>query len=309
MDSMKVRFVWFWSTFNPENNFFLDILQMNYEKIEVIRKPNEPCDLEIVSCFVPIKDPNVLRIKHLIKNLPHGQPDINLIYPKVYDPKTKNFKRRVWYGPENLRPPYQKDLDGTLSFEQDTLGGFNAYCPNWYELSGIVGPYFNPRVGRSIKVEQLLESRELESGKTKFACAFIGKADQMRFRAVRELARIGKIDVFGPIVGKPVKSKFEISKDYKYMLCFENDIYPGYVTEKPLEAYLAKTVPLYWGQLDRGSPINEKGLINLNNFDSMQDWVEYIASLGERGYQKIYEQPFLNRVPDLNAVTKILAPQ
>ena len=303
---MKVRFMWFWSTFDPEKNFFLDILSLHYDNVEIVKDPNQECDLEIVSCFVPIKNPNLLRIKHLIRRLPHGQPDINLIYPKVFNPKTTNFKKRVWYGPENLRPPFQKELNGTLSFEQDELGGFNAYCPNWYELAGVIRPFFNSRVGRTIESKQLLEFRRLEMDKPKFACAFIGKSDQMRFRAIRELERIGKVDIFGPLVGKPIESKIEIAKEYKYTICFENDIYPGYVTEKPLEAYLAQTVPLYWGKLDVYGNINENCLINLDNFDSMEDWVDFIAEINENAYQEIYEQPFLRKVPDLSAVIKML---
>jgi hypothetical protein len=229
-----------------------------------------------------------------------------LLYPRNFHPSTKNFKRRIWYGPENLRPPFQKDLSGTLSFEQDELGGFNAYCPNWYELAGILNPYFNPRVGVTVRAGELLNPRKLEVRKTKFACAFIGKPDQVRFRAIRDLETIGDVDVFGPLVGKPVLSKSEIAKEYKYVLCFENDIYPGYVTEKPLEAYLAQSVPLYWGQPDVNSSINEECLINLAKFGSMQQYIEYVGSIDEMAYQKVYEQPFLKRIPNLSAITKIL---
>ena len=306
---MKVRFMWFWSTFNPDENFFLEILRLNYDCVEVVKDPNAKCDLEIVSCFVPVKNSSYLRLTHLLKSLPHGQPDINLIYPSTFNPKTKNYRKRIWYGPENLRPPYQEGLEGTLSFDQDTLSGFNAYCPNWYELAGIVRPYFNPRVGLSINAEQLLESRKLERIKTKFACAFIGKSDQMRFRAIHELRKIDEVDVFGPLVGKPIVSKTEIAKEYRYILCFENDLYPGYVTEKPMEAYLAQAVPLYWGRLGDSSVINDGCLINLDEFDSMANWVDYIASIDDSSYRGIYQQPFLKKIPDLSAITKILTAQ
>jgi hypothetical protein len=128
----------------------------------------------------------------------------------------------------------------------------------------------------------------------------------MRFRAVRALEKIGEVDVFGPVVGKPIQSKLEIAKNYRYTLCFENDIYPGYVTEKPMEAYLAETVPLYWGQLDMCSPINSACLINLFDFDSMEDWLNHIASIDEVEYRKYYERPFLKSIPDLSQIKKML---
>lgn len=34
---------------------------------------------------------------------------------------------------------------------------------------------------------------------------------------------------------------------YKFTIAFENQSYPGYVTEKIADALMAGTVPIYWG--------------------------------------------------------------
>ena len=61
-------------------------------------------------------------------------------------------------------------------------------------------------------------------------------------------------------------------------LCFENDLYPGYVTEKVLEAWLGWTIPLYWGD-DVSGILNPKAIINLANFSTMKDFVNYVSKL------------------------------
>ncbi|MGH7793264.1 MAG: glycosyltransferase family 10 domain-containing protein, partial [Thermodesulfobacteriota bacterium] len=36
-------------------------------------------------------------------------------------------------------------------------------------------------------------------------------------------------------------------KEYNFILAFENTDYPGYITEKIIHAFMAGTIPLYWG--------------------------------------------------------------
>ncbi len=43
------------------------------------------------------------------------------------------------------------------------------------------------------------------------------------------------------------ENKQEILKKYNFVLAFENSNFPGYITEKIIDAFKAGTVPLYWG--------------------------------------------------------------
>ena len=303
---MRVRFEWFEPGFDPDNNFFVDALNLHYGHVQVITDKLAKCELEIVSVHQPLKHPYLSRYANLRNRIPHGQPDINLLYTTIFEPETENFLRRIWYTAENLRPPLQPNIDGSISYDQDPLDGYNAYFPVWYALSGIQGPFQNDRVGKLTSADELLKSRQFQGDKTKFACAFIGKPEQMRLRAIAELSRIGQVDVFGPLVGKPIDNKSDVAKDYRFMVCFENDIYPGYVTEKILEAYLANTVPLYWGDLGKDTAINRKCYLNLTDFESMEEWVDKVRNLSDDAYIDIYEQAHLNYIPSLKSVYKIL---
>jgi hypothetical protein len=90
-------------------------------------------------------------------------------------------------------------------------------------------------------------------------------------------------------------------------LCFENDIYPGYITEKPFEAYLAGTIPLYYG-LDVEGFINPKAVINLIDYDDFESWINYIKEIENSAtkYKKVYEQPLLLKRPELDNITNLI---
>lgn len=42
-------------------------------------------------------------------------------------------------------------------------------------------------------------------------------------------------------------SKIEVLRDYRFTIAFENAEFPGYTTEKMVDAWLADSVPIYWG--------------------------------------------------------------
>jgi hypothetical protein len=46
------------------------------------------------------------------------------------------------------------------------------------------------------------------------------------------------------------KNKQETLKQYNFALVFENSDYNGYITEKIIHAFMAGTIPLYWGGSD-----------------------------------------------------------
>jgi hypothetical protein len=136
--------------------------------------------------------------------------------------------------------------------------------------------------------------------KKKFCCAIFANPHNVRLQAVKSLQP--SIDVFGPYVSKPIKSKFALASKYRFMLSFENDLYPGYVTEKLVEAYVSGTVPLYWGDLGNDSMINRKCFINLKDFSSLADFVDHVNSLDTEEYREIFEQPFLNNLKSVQSV-------
>ncbi len=73
------------------------------------------------------------------------------------------------------------------------------------------------------------------------------------------------IDLVGGPHGK-VSSKFIFLQDYLYSLCPENLIYPGYYTEKVLEAYACGTLPITCLDKHAECDFNTQSCINLYRY-------------------------------------------
>jgi hypothetical protein len=197
--------------------------------------------------------------------------------------------KNVWYTGENLRPPSDNRWNVTLSFEIDETKERNIYLPFW-------ATRFGPDLAESVVAqEKFLYPRVLSDQREKFACAFIGNPEPTRLSAIKALQKIGKVDLFGAAFNNPVKDKMEILKQYKFNLCFENDLYPGYVTEKVFESWEAGCIPLWWG-LDAANYLNPDSVINFAK-NSEAETLELIANL-ERNEER------LNQLRNLNLLAK-----
>jgi hypothetical protein len=122
------------------------------------------------------------------------------------------------------------------------------------------------------------------------------------------LKEVGPVDVFGGAVGRPVPNKVFAARDYKFVLCFENDLYPGYVTEKPIEAWACGSVPIWWG-LDPAGYVNPGAVINAataSNFEAVVSEVDSLAA-DEEAWAEMVSRPLLMRTPDLTDPVDLLS--
>ena len=92
-----------------------------------------------------------------------------------------------------------------------------------------------------------------------------------RFDLLQALGVRGQVDVFGrgwddtgnlppyqaarlarirPVFQGPCEGKHELLSHYKFTIAYENTAYPGYVTEKVIDAMVAASVPVYMGAPD-----------------------------------------------------------
>jgi hypothetical protein len=224
----------------------------------------------------------------------------------------KSAAKNIWFTGENQRPP-QGTWDGFLSFDSKLNKSRNVYLPLWMLTStDMMKSTKETFWGQDVpQISSLLKKRKFQTSKRKFCCSFVGKTYAMRFHAIEELSKISAIDVFGQSVRNVRKFPGRDARKYKFCLCFENDVYPGYVTEKPLEAYIAGTVPLYFGH-DIEGYLNPKAMINLLDFTDITEWIKYVKKVhsNEKLYKYHFEQPILLRKPDVsdavNLIRKIL---
>jgi hypothetical protein len=97
-------------------------------------------------------------------------------------------------------------------------------------------------------------------------------------------------------VGGPIQDKLAFQSKHKFVIAFENQCYPGYLTEKFAEAAHAGAIPIYWGDPNIGNYLNTKAFINCHEYPTLdaaiaeviaidQDPVRYKAMLAEHWFK------------------------
>jgi len=94
------------------------------------------------------------------------------------------------------------------------------------------------------------------------ACIGVGQLKSVTDRASVERTRF---------TSSYIDRAIEIYRDFKFVIAFENNAVKGYITEKLSNAYLAGTIPIYWGAPDVNEYFNPDSMINCNHFESLQD--------------------------------------
>jgi hypothetical protein len=297
-----------------ESEFFRILLEKALDKqVKIIDSQKPFVDVQIESFYNDKQNPeNKIRAYRFIKsNLPGGINFGNAKFSPNQQP-ARNSRFSIFYTGENVRPPEGR-WDAYLSFDLHSFDGRNAYLPLWWLTStDMLFPKTSPYLGKSITLEEMLRKRNANyKQRKKFCVAFIGKAYPFRMHALTALSKIGKIDVFGAVARNNESlnqnNKYEISQKYRFIFAFENDLYPGYVTEKAPEAWATGAVPLYWG-MDPAGYLNQRSLINLSAFNSLEDFAARVKEVNnsQKLWEKYASEPFLQKTPNLKLVIKTI---
>jgi hypothetical protein len=143
--------------------------------------------------------------------------------------------------------------------------------------------------------------------KTKFA-TFVASNEKCRERNefFEKLHRIKYVDSGGRVFNNTNSSldgeeaKLDFLSTRKFNICFENGSYPGYVTEKILHAFYARTVPIYWGSETISSDFNPEAFINVHDFTNFDSAINYVLRVNEDDdlyNQYLYAHKFVNNIP------------
>ena len=80
-------------------------------------------------------------------------------------------------------------------------------------------------------------------------------------------------------MGGPVQDKLAFEEKHRFSLCFENGRHSGYTTEKLIQAFAARTSPIYWGDPNVGRVFNKAAFVDAADFGSTDALVERIKEL------------------------------
>lgn len=216
------------------------------------------------------------------------------------------FKRggdtiKIFYTGENRRPE-NFDCDYAISFDYN----FNAWH---YRLPLFVVYMWAMEHIHKMKYpyEHIFRQDIKPAEKTGFASFVVSnpncKERNKFFEMLNEYKKVdagGKLynNVGGVVEGEQGKIDFLSSR--KFNICFEPYTHPGYVTEKILHAFYARTVPIYWGSPTIGNDFNPRAFINVHGFRTFEDCIETIKEIDNNDdfYNSIASQPtFMYNIP------------
>lgn len=206
---------------------------------------------------------------------------------------------RVFHTGENVTP----DLSTTefaLSFRRDLDSPRHLRFPSFLCRMGMFG----------YTLEDLLrggdDRRAILAEKTKF-CAFMHRKDvTLRNQFVQKLSRYRPVECAGRCLRNvdlqvPAEQKVAYLRPFKFVMAFENEASPGYVTEKLVDAMLARGVGLYYGAPDVGQDFHKGAFLDLADFPDEEAMIERIIELDQDAdqYQALQAEPYFagDRVP------------
>lgn len=246
---MKISFLDFWGDFDPNHNFFLYLLRSIQENVEVVTP--EKAELLIFSCY---GDQN----------------------------KKYNHCKKIFYTAENKRP---KDFTCNYSLSFDFDESNNIRLPLWLVNIDFFEKvnYKNPQYVIPINYITNFNTNPFYKKVKKEFCVIVNNHfANRRDEILQALNKYKPVHGFG----NPFKNwfygednKLDIISNYRFNICFENSIYPGYYTEKLLHAKTAGCIPLCNSDSNINKDFNKKCFINLNDFDSVESYVNYIIEV------------------------------
>ena len=81
-----------------------------------------------------------------------------------------------------------------------------------------------------------------------------------------------------------VPRKRDVLSHYRFSICYENAVFPGYITEKPFDCWFAGCIPVYLGAPDVSRFIPEGTFIDKRNFRNYQDLYRYMKTMSSAEY-------------------------
>ena len=206
---------------------------------------------------------------------------------------------RVFHTAENVRPDMDT-CDYALSFCRDVASPHHLRLPNWIGRMTRFGYHLEDLLRGDEDIEAIFRQ------KTKF-CAFMHRKEvPFRDSFVHHLSYYRPVECAGECLRNvptivPEQKKVEYLKSFKFVMAFENESAPGYVTEKLVDAMLARGVGLYWGAPDVHLDFHPPSFLNLADFDTPVDMVQRIVELDrdDEQYKDLLRQAYFrgNQLP------------
>jgi alpha(1,3/1,4) fucosyltransferase len=181
-------------------------------------------------------------------------------YHRIYLPSSTEFP------PVHLVPFAQKKLLVNISshkhsrYERElyseirrTIRFFEQSCPDHFDLYGFL---WNPSVTQHLR--------------GKIVRPWIRREVYPSYRGV-------------------ARDKWGVYPNYRFGLCYENSVEPGYVSLKIFDCLRCGCVPVYLGAPDIANYVDKDAFVDRRDFSSLQSLADYLRGVDERVYHRYIE--------------------
>lgn len=183
----------------------------------------------------------------------------------------------IFYTGENKEPD-MKQFDYAISFSLDShKNNFRLPCwvPRLYENNMHPAMLLNEnRIRTSLDQIPPMFCNFIYSRKAEHREQFFYALDSKK-----HVTAPGKSCTNAPPIGMSVSDKINFQKDFQFSIAFENEPYPGYITEKIIDSFVSDTVPIYNGDPNITNEFNSHSFININSTSNFDTYIEIILYL------------------------------
>ena len=127
------------------------------------------------------------------------------------------------------------------------------------------------------KIIQYFETSTTEEFKL-YGSAWDIRYELLTFPKLQKIAR--KLKILGNLksYGGICVSKNDVIRSSTFNICFENCVYPGYLSEKVFDAILGGSIPIYWGHHEIPQSL-KTAVIDASHFETAKDLIGYCCNL------------------------------
>ncbi len=198
---------------------------------------------------------------------------------------------KIFYTGENITPDFNA-CDYAIGFDWMEFGDRYLRFPLYYT--------YGKELNLALENRHLFNEEELRAMKQDFCSITVSNANRNPvfkelFEALSKYKRVNSGGRWMNNVGGPVADKMTFDRRHKFSIACENSASPGYTTEKLVQAFAAKTIPIYWGDPLVSRVFNTKAFINVNDFASVDEVVNRIKMIdnSDELYLQMMREPAL----------------
>ncbi|MVN20624.1 glycosyltransferase family 10 domain-containing protein [Mucilaginibacter arboris] len=208
-----------------------------------------------------------------------SQPDFIVFGPYGNDIPQKGNYTRIGYFCENVKPDFNCCEYAFGISREETINQENYKRIQWHG--------FDPK---SLVKPIITDAEGILKNKSKFCNFLYSNPVPYREAFFKALNKYKKVDAPGKSMNNMPEiyqlnqtdkwtAKRSFLQQYKFTIAFENDLFPGYQTEKLYDAMLAGSIPIYLGDPYIGDIFNTKSFIHAREYLQLNqtpfiNWVE-----------------------------------